>query len=173
MDHQAIIGQLSVNAAVFKYLFQNLSEDQARWKPAEGRWSMLEVICHLYDEEREDFRQRLEHTLSDPDQKWPPIDPEGWVLERRYNKKDLEPSLNNFFNERKKSLQWLNQLQSPAWELTHQHPQMGPMSAQLILANWLAHDFFHIRQATDLHFAYLTKAVSPVSLEYSGWSLDG
>ena len=46
---------------------------------------------------------------------------------------------------------------------------MGPMSAELILANWLAHDLFHIRQATDLHFAYLTKAVTPVSLSYSGW----
>ena len=50
---------------------------------------------------------------------------------------------------------------------------MGPMSAELILANWLAHDLFHIRQVTDLHFAYLTKAVEPVSLNYSGWEFPG
>jgi len=46
---------------------------------------------------------------------------------------------------------------------------MGPMSAELILANWLAHDLFHIRQVTDLHFAYLAELVKPVSLDYSGW----
>jgi len=46
---------------------------------------------------------------------------------------------------------------------------MGPMSAELILANWLAHDLFHIRQVTDLQFAYLTERVKPVSLDYSGW----
>jgi hypothetical protein len=42
------------------------------------------------------------------------------------------------------------------------------MSAELILANWLAHDMFHIRQVTDLHFAYLIERVKPVSLDYSG-----
>jgi len=46
---------------------------------------------------------------------------------------------------------------------------MGPMSAGLLLANWLAHDLFHIRQTNDLHFAYLTQLVAPVSLGYSGW----
>ncbi len=169
MNHQAIIAHLSLNVGVFKNLFQHVSVEQARWKPNEDRWSILEVICHLDDEEREDFRKRLELTLNNPEQKWPPIDPEGWVVARGYNKKDLGRSLNNFFKERAKSLQWLNQLQSPAWKSTHQHPQMGPISAELILANWLAHDFFHIRQATELHFAYLTEAVNPISLSYSGW----
>ena len=170
MDHSAIVAQLGVNVGVFTHLFQNLSEDQARWKPDEDRWSMLEVICHLYDEEREDFRQRLQLTLDNPEQKWPPIDPEGWVLDRSYNQRDLDQSLNNFFKEREKSLQWLDHLQSPAWQSTHQHPQMGPLSAELILANWLAHDYFHIRQAADIHFTYLTRAVRPISLSYSGWS---
>ncbi len=169
MNHQAIITHLSLNVGVFKNLIQHISVEQARWKPDEDRWSMLEVICHLYDEEREDFRKRLNLTLNDPEAAWPPIDPEGWVVARGYNKKDLGQTLNNFFKEREKSLQWLNQLQSPAWESTHQHPQIGFMSAELILANWLAHDYFHIRQATELHFAYLTKAVSPISLNYSGW----
>ena len=77
--------------------------------------------------------------------------------------------MQNFFDERETSLLWLNELDSPDWQATHQHPKMGPMSAELILANWLAHDLFHIRQATDLHFAYLTKVVNPVSLDYSGW----
>jgi len=60
-------------------------------------------------------------------------------------------------------------LDCPDWQATHHHPQMGPMSAELILANWLAHDLFHIRQVTDLHFGYPTELVKPVSLDYSGW----
>jgi len=43
---------------------------------------------------------------------------------------------------------------------------MGSMSAELVPANWLAHDLFHIRQVTDLHFACLTKVVHLVSLDY-------
>jgi len=169
MNHQQIITHLDVNSDVFKHLFQNISDEQARWKPGADRWSLLEVINHLCDEETQDFRKRLELVLNNPDEPWPPIDPEGWVVQRRYNERDVSASLRNFFEERDKSLLWLGKLDSPDWQATHRHPRMGPMSAELILANWLAHDLFHIRQVTDLHFAYLTKLVEPVSLNYSGW----
>jgi len=49
MNRQRIITHLSVNGDVCKYLFKNLSEEQARWKPCAERWSLLEVINHLYD----------------------------------------------------------------------------------------------------------------------------
>jgi uncharacterized damage-inducible protein DinB len=169
MNHQKIKEHLRVNCDVFKYLLQSVSDDQARWKPTKDRWSILEVVNHLYDEEREDFRKRLELVLNNPAEPWPPIDPEGWVVQRNYNARNFKQSLHNFFDERENSLQWLNSLDLPNWQATHQHPQMGPMSAELILANWLAHDLFHMRQVTDLHFAYLAKVVNPVSLDYSGW----
>ena len=171
MNHQNIKEHLRVNIEVFKHLFQTVSDEQARWKPGEGKWSILEVINHLYDEEREDFRKRLEMVLNNPEEPWPPIDPEGWVAQRNYNDRNLKQSLQNFFNEREKSLLWLDSLGLPNWKATYHHPQLGPMSAELILANWLAHDLFHIRQVTDLHFAYLTEWVRPVALDYSGWEL--
>jgi uncharacterized damage-inducible protein DinB len=169
MNHQQIITHLRVNGDVFKYLFLNLSEDQARWKPAADRWSLLEVINHLFDEEREDFRKRLALVLSDPDTPWPAIDPAGWVLQRGYNERNLKESSDNFFQERSTSLKWLRDLASPDWLVIHHHPNMGPMSAEQLLVNWLAHDLFHIRQVNDLHFAYLTQLVAPISLNYSGW----
>ncbi len=169
MNHQRIIAHLSVDGDVFKHLFENLAEDQARWKPDPDRWSLLEVINHLCDEEREDFRKRLALVLSDPDAPWPAIDPEGWVLRRAYNERNLKESVENFFRERSTSLTWLRELESPDWQAVHRHPTMGPMSAELLLANWLAHDLFHIRQINDLHFAFLTQLVAPVSLSYSGW----
>jgi hypothetical protein len=169
MNHEKIIAHLRVNVDIFTNLFQNVSDEQARWKPGRDRWSILEVINHLYDEEREDFKQRIELVLNNPEAAWPPIDPEGWVIQRSYNERDFKQSLQNFLAERDKSLLWLNQLVSPDWQATHRHPKMGPMSAELILANWLAHDLFHIRQVNDLHFACLKEVVKPVPLDYSGW----
>jgi uncharacterized damage-inducible protein DinB len=169
MNHHRLFEHLSANSDVFKSLIQCVSDEQARWKPGKDRWSILEVINHLYDEEREDFRQRLQLVLDDADQPWPAIDPEGWVVQRRYNERNLRESLRNFIEERENSLFWLRKQDSPNWQATHHHPQMGPMSAELILANWLAHDLFHIRQLTDLHYAYLCERVKPISLDYSGW----
>ena len=94
---------------------------------------------------------------------------QGWVTARGYNQRNVSESLKNFLKERAYSLTWLQEPASPDWQATHHHPRMGPMSAELLLANWLAHDLFHIRQATDLHFAYLSRQAAPISLQYSGW----
>ena len=169
IDPQLMIEQLGANGERFRLILKNLSDDQARWKPATDRWSLLEVINHLLDEEREDFRRRLTLVLNNPEESWPPIDPEGWVFQRDYNRKDLSKSLRDFFEEREKSINWLRKLDSPNWQATHRHPKMGPMSAETLLVNWVAHDLFHIRQVTDLQFAYLKRTVAPVSLDYSGW----
>jgi hypothetical protein len=169
MNHQQIVERLSTNSDVFKHLLQGVPEDQARWKPAADRWSLLEVVNHLYDEEFEDFGKRIELVLSDPARPWPPIDPEGWVVQRRYNERNFRESLSNFLTAREASLVWLNEQTAADWEAIHHHPSMGPMSAELLLANWLAHDLFHIRQIAELQFAGLSKQVAPISLEYSGW----
>ena len=169
IDHQLMIEQLAANSERFKLFFKNLSDNQARWKPAADRWSLLEVINHLLDEEREDFRRRLTLVLNNSEEPWPPIDPEGWVFQRDYNRKDLYQTIADFFKERANSLNWLRKLDSPNWQATHLHPKMGPLSAELLLVNWLAHDLFHIHQVADLQFAYLKRTVAPVSLDYSGW----
>ena len=148
---------------------EGISLEQARWRPDPDSWSLLEVINHLYDEEIEDFGRRIELVLSDPDRPWPPIDPEGWVVQRGYNERNFRKSLSNFLAAREASLGWLNEQKSADWRATHHHPRMGPMSAELLLANWLAHDLFHIRQIAELQFAGLSKQVAPVSLKYSGW----
>ena len=169
MNHRDIIAHLAVNGNVFKYLFLNLADERARWKPGSDRWSLLEIINHLYDEEREDFRQRISLVFENPEKPWPVIDPEGWVTQRRYNQLDLDESLDNFLKERARSLHWLEGQEQADWKAVHHHPKMGPMSAEMLLANWLAHDLFHIRQVNDLHLACLSKMVAPISLNYSGW----
>ena len=167
MNLDYFIERFSNNRGVFESLLRAVSVDQARWKPSHDKWSMLEVINHLYDEEREDFRQRLELTLADPAQAWPPIDPRGWVVKRRYNERELETSLNNFLAEREKSLSWLQQLPSPNWESSNEGPN-GRLAAGDLLASWLAHDFLHIRQLTRLHWQYVGASAQPYQTTYAG-----
>ena len=58
MNPNYFVERLSTNCEVFPGLVKGISLEQARWKPAPDKWSILEVINHLYDEEKEDFRQR-------------------------------------------------------------------------------------------------------------------
>ena len=164
---ESCLTRLSSSAETIASLARAVSDVQARWKPSPEAWSVLEVICHLYDEEREDFRTRVDFTLHKPDADWPPINPVGWVTERGYNQRDPAASLEAFLSERRKSLAWLRSLQNPTWESTHTSPR-GSMRAGDVLAAWVAHDHLHIRQLNQLHWQYLSQDVAPVSLEYAG-----
>lgn len=168
MNLEYFIERLSTNRQVFEGFVRGTSLEQARWKPSSDKWSILEVINHLYDEEREDFRQRLDLVLTDPEQTWPRIDPQNWVTTRRYNERDLDTSLNNFFTEREKSLSWLSQLAAPNWQNRHEHPDGRAITAGDLLASWLAHDYLHIRQLAGLHWQYAGVIAEPYQTTYGG-----
>ena len=72
-----------------------------------------------------------------------------------------------FLDERAKSVAWLESLVDPQWDNTYQHPRLGPLSAELFLANWLAHDYIHIRQLNRLAFEYLQHQTG-IDLSYAG-----
>lgn len=167
MDLNYFIDRLSQNREVFDSLLREVSPEQAAWKPAPEKWSMLEVVNHLYDEEREDFRQRLELTLADPAQPWPPIDPQGWVVARKYGARELGASLDSFLIERENSVAWLRELSAPAWENRHEVTG-GVRTAGDLLVSWLAHDFLHLRQLVRLHWQYVAVKAAPHLTAYAG-----
>lgn len=167
MNHKAITRDLLRNRDVFKALLSGLPYEEYSWKPGPDKWCLLEIVCHLYDEEREDFRARTAQVLETPAKPLPPIDPTGWVTERDYINQDYSDKLNLFLKEREKSVDWLQTLRSPEWDNAYEHPKFGPMTAKLFLSNWLAHDYLHIRQILKLKFEHL-KQDSDETLTYAG-----
>ncbi len=155
------------NAERIRLLATSVSDEQARWRPDPDSWSLLEVVNHLYDEEREDFRVRLDYILHRPGDSWPPIDPQGWVTARDYNSRDLAESLENFLAERRKSLEWLEGLGEPDWEAKVEDPR-GVMRAGDMYSAWVAHDGLHLRQLVELHYLYWRAQAQPYDVGYAG-----
>lgn len=167
MNPQDIIRQLEVNAQVFAALFNGIEDAQARWKPSPEEWSVLEVAGHLFDEEREDFRTRVDYILHRPADAWPPIHPGAWVTERAYNARDFGKSVMDFLSERTQSLRWLEALAAPDWAQSHTREGMT-MTALDMLAAWLAHDYLHLRQVNELKWKWLARSSGAGPLEYAG-----
>jgi hypothetical protein len=168
MDLPSLINRMAANAEAICQLATGVGDDQARWRPAPDTWSILEVVCHLVDEEREDFRTRVDLTLHRPDAAWPPIDPVGWVTQRNYASRDLAAMLAAFQEERAGSLAWLRGLDQPNWESTHHHPRWGGFTAGRIMASWVAHDLLHLRQLVELHYLYHREHAAPYAVDYAG-----
>ena len=74
MQIETLFQALAAGPEAVRRLLTGVTPAEARYKPQPDAWSMLEVVGHLYDEEREDFRYRLDVMLHRPHAKWPPND---------------------------------------------------------------------------------------------------
>lgn len=167
MDTARLIRSLERSADVVPALVEGLDAGDARQRGPDGAWSIVEIISHLADEEVEDFRTRVERTLRDANEAWPPIDPEGVAVERRYNDNDLAESVARFVRERRASVEWLRSLSAPDWEATYRHPQ-GPLRAGDVLASWVAHDHLHLRQLAKRQYELTVRHGAPYRAAYAG-----
>ena len=167
MKPSILIRELKKGAQIIETICRGIDASEARIKPIPDTWAVIEVICHLYDEEREDFREHLDMILHRPEDSWHPIDPEGWVTERHYINQEPNEMLRKFLSERKQSLDWLQSLTAPDWECTHQAP-FGTISAGDLLTSWAMHDTLHVRQLIELRYWFVKSKAEPFNTRYAG-----
>ena len=167
MEPKILIEQLEINSRRIQAMVEGVSDEQAHWKPDAASWSILEVVNHLYDEERQDFRVRLDIILHRPGEAWPPIDPQGWVTERQYNQRNFEQSIENFLSERRDSLKWLKDLRGEDFTTSVPTP-WGSITAGDMFASWVTHDSLHMRQLVELIHAWIVRISEPYSGDYAG-----
>ena len=167
MEFTALYQELTHSTEMIRSLLEGIGEEEARGKPSRGSWSILEVVCHLYDEEREDFREHLDFILHRQHGDWHLIDPQGWVKARKYNEQDFKKMKAKFFQERKKSLGWLKGLKSADWNTVYRS-EFGSMRAGDMFASWVAHDNLHIRQLVELRRKSIERKTKPYKIQYAG-----
>jgi len=162
-----IITELERNRKVFEALLVAMPKEMCFFRPALSSWCLLEVTCHLLDEEVYDFRTRVEHALKTPNALLKPISPKTWPVDHDYLDRDFQKVLEQFLEERTNSIIWLKGLENVQWDNAVSHPDLGKLRARTFLENWLAHDYLHIRQINKIKWAYLNQA-SNDDLDYAG-----
>jgi hypothetical protein len=167
MEFKILYQELVNSTEMIRALLAGLSQEEAQFKPSRGTWSILEVTCHLHDEEREDFREHLDFILHRQHEEWHPIAPQAWVKLRKYNEQDFIQMKAKFFRERAKSLKWLKSLEGADWKIRHKS-KWGSMTAGDMLTSWAAHDNLHIRQLVELRRARIERIAKPHKTQYAG-----
>jgi len=167
MEFNTLFNELTRSAEMIRSLLVGISQEEAQFKPTPEAWSMLEVTCHLYDLEREDFREHLDFILQRQNEEYHVIDPQSWVKERKYNEQNFLAMQEKFFAERKKSLEWLTKISNSDWDTTYTS-QYGSVSAGEMFSCWVAHDNLHIRQLVELRRARIENITKPYPIEYAG-----
>lgn len=167
MTIKYIIDQLEKNKVLIQTLMQDASEEEYRWKQSPDKWNLLEIICHLYDEEIEDFRTRTINVLETPHLRPPSFDPVAWVTERKYAEQNFNEKLTDFLNERDQSINYLKELKDPDLTKGYDYSKFGYVDGMFFLTNWVAHDYLHIKQIVRLKYDYAAK-FSDREIQYAG-----
>jgi uncharacterized damage-inducible protein DinB len=126
-------------------LIEGVSDEALRVKPAPGKWSVVEILAHLADDEIVTswrYRQMLENSgcaLSGFDQ-------DEWARMGKYESKDPGQCLRLFRLLRESNLQMLRHLSSEEWQRHGMHAERGRMSVQDLARHMAGHDMNHIDQ---------------------------
>jgi YegS/Rv2252/BmrU family lipid kinase len=148
-------------------LIQGAEEAFLREHEAEGRWSPLEILAHLRDEEIEDFRPRAQACIAGrPLDK--PIAPATWVVSRRYNEMDPGAVFLDFAKERADSCRWLATLAPADLDKSVTHSSFGTMRAGDFIAAWRVHDLLHARQLSTALAVLTARRFAEWKVDYAG-----
>lgn len=163
IDMNEVVRQMSANAEAIQVLLQTEPESQAQWKPDPETWSLKEVMAHIYNEERIDFRKHLKEMLNVPSQPW-----EAFREDEIVPVESARQALEGFMTEREASITWLRTLEAVDWDTVTQAPWGRPISAGDVLVSWVEHDFLHMRQIIEVLHAINVQQAAPYSVQYAG-----
>jgi len=117
----------------------------ARTRPARDEWAPVEILCHLRDEETEDFGARLRAVVNG-ESSFVPIDPVSWVEARRYRDADTREALAALRARRRASVDYLAGIAAARLAAAIPLGKLGPLSGLDLLVAWVAHDQLHLAQ---------------------------
>jgi hypothetical protein len=139
---------LAATPAILRGLMAGLSEEDARWKPADDRFSVAEVLAHLSHSEWHCYRARVERFLAEemPELE---LDDAHMHLEL-YKKADPEDEFAHFEDQREINVALLRGLPAAAGQRTAKHPAVGEITLAQMLHEWALHDLGHVRQVAEL-----------------------
>ena len=143
--------------------------DPAMWtqRPAAKEWSALEIVCHLRDEESDDFGARV-RVVVEGGTRFDPIDPERWAAERKYGEASPAEALAALRQRRTESLAFLATIEPARLARIVDQPRLGPMSGLDLLAAWVTHDRLHVAQLVSTLARVGADRCAPLRTEYAG-----
>jgi hypothetical protein len=126
-------------------LTSGLSKDELSRPEATGKWSILQVVEHLVDQELVNAF-RLRSIVAEAEPLLRGYDQDLWAARLRYGAAGLEPVLDELRALRNRNLRLYRSLSESELDRVGLHEERGPESARRLRALTAAHDLLHRRQ---------------------------
>ncbi len=124
---------------------KNFPEEMWKFKPAENKWSIHEVIIHLADSEANSYI-RCRRFIAESGKNVMAYDENVWAQKLKYHEQNTEDALRLFKFLRKMSYDLIKNLPEKTWNNLIDHPENGLMTFEQWLEIYENHTHVHIAQ---------------------------
>jgi hypothetical protein len=121
-----------------------------RTRASDGRFAMVEHLCHLGDLEREGYGMRIERLLSEDGPEWDDFDGDAIARERNYLEQDAEAALQRFADARAANVARLRAVTGDEWQRRGLHRGLGEVTLARLTEMMLQHDREHAEDIRTL-----------------------
>jgi hypothetical protein len=129
-------------------LIDGRSSESLRQPGEDGRWGVVEVLCHLRDWEMV-IHERIGSIIEEELPELPEVDATMWPLEHEYREQDSIEVYNELAGLREALVGRLREISPAAWERRGISPSGQPVSLRGIVADVLLHDDHYLGEARE------------------------
>ena len=137
---------LAATAATIQETSKALPPALLTWRPAPGEWCALEVLGHLIETEERGFAGRVRAILAEGRPLFSGWDPEAVAAERRDAERDPAEVVGEFVRRRAESVALVETVAVDDLGQGGDHPEVGFLTINDLLHEWVHHDANHVRQ---------------------------
>ena len=138
-----IIASYVEGTRVLRASVRGMSREQLLARPVAGKWSTLEVVCHLADFEPI-YADRMKRIIAEDRPQLLGADETRFAASLAYHQRDLEEELAIVDHTRSQMARILGTLPAEALQRVGVHNERGPRTLEQLLADAIDHFAHHV-----------------------------
>lgn len=144
VGNEALIESYASGPTRLREALSGMSPEQLRARPIAGRWSTLEVLCHLADCEQF-FADRMKRTIGMDRPLLIGADGSKYPKPLHYHDRDIEEELGLIAITRGQMARILRLLEGETWQRTAVHSETGLVTLRQLVLHAIRHQDHHLR----------------------------
>jgi hypothetical protein len=143
MEYSKLIDDYAACAGLLRDATKGMTRDQILARPMPGKWSTLEVVCHLSDFEIV-YADRIKRIIAEERPTLPDGDEQLFAAKLAYHSRDLEEELLVFSSIRTSTARILRTLPAGDFARIGNHSTAGPLTLLQFVERATKHIHHHV-----------------------------
>jgi DinB superfamily len=157
MTSEEIADLLETSGRAFMSMLDSLPPEAAQWHPKPGEWCVNECVGHVVEAETRGFAGRIKIILGADEPKLETWDEEAVQNERNDCERPPSELRDELATVRKESVRMVRELRPENMSRGGMHPEVGRLTVDEVLHEWVHHDGNHLKQAMSNVQEYVWK----------------